>query len=235
MLELKKAGLDSVAISLDGSNYKIYSKIRKVSKKIYNKVLKTIKTCIELGFYTKVNTVAFTSNMNDIPNITNFCIKNRVNEHGIYYFTPIGRGSSGNELSIEPIRWINFIRKNLLKYAKKIKISIEVPLIEKTFAKETGCIFEEDPFHLQILPNGNVYPCAILASYNQPLANLHKTSIKKIWDNQKLLGDYCKKIYRLFNDFNNSCVNFSNFKIKRYSKKYKFVCPLRKFLVEELK
>ena len=31
--------------------------------------------------------------------------------------------------------------------------------------------------------DGNVYPCAILASYGKPIANLKTTSVKDIWNN----------------------------------------------------
>jgi len=232
---MKKLGLDSIAVSLDGSNYENYSKIRKVDEKTYRRVLQTIYDSVDLGFYTKVNTVVFNSNMKDIPKITEWCIEKKINEHGIYYFSPIGRGNYANELSVEPIKWLKFIRKRLTKYNSKIKLSIEVPLIEKDFTeKNIGCILKEDPYHLQILPDGNVYPCAILASYHKPIANLHKTPIKDIWNNQKLWKDYYQMISSdVFHRFNGFCTDFSDFKEYK-SKKYTFVCPLRKFSVGEL-
>jgi len=235
--ELQEIGLDSIAISLDGPDYESYNKIRKVDKKTYSRVIKTIKEALELGIYTKINTVAFDSNLKNLEKITEFCIKNRINEHGIYYFTPIGRGYNGKQKAIEPIKWLKFIRRKLLKYHNQIKLSIEVPIIEKDFPKtEIDCILKEDPYHLQILPDGRVYPCVILDYYNKPIGDLKKTSVKEIWDNKKLwdacLKDICSDIFEKNCGF---CVNFSNFNFKKYKKDYKFVCPLRKFLVQDLK
>lgn len=237
LFKFKNLGLDSIAISLDGSNYEIYSKIRKVDEKTYRHVLKTIDYAVNLGFYTKINTVAFNSNLENIPEITEFCINKKIKEHGIYYFTPVGRGDISTELSVEPVKWLNFIREKLVKYDSQIKLSIEFPIIEKDFPKEgLDCILKEDPYHLQILPDGNVYPCAILASYQKPIGNLHKMSIKEIWNNQKLWENYyqrtCLEVFQKFDGF---CADFHNFNLKNYASKYKFVCPLRKFLVGELK
>jgi len=237
LLEFKKIGLDSIAISLDGSTYDIYSRIRKVDKGTYETVLRSIRTSIDLGFYTKVNTVVFNSNLEDLPSIAEFCIEEGVDENGIYYFTPVGRGNRSDELSVEPVKWLNFARENLTKYRSDIKLSIEFPLIEEDFPKEElDCILKEDPYHLQILPDGNVYPCAILASYNKPIANLRETSIKDVWNNQNLWKQYYDSVYsNVFEKFCGFCTDITNSGVENYQAKgYRFVCPLRKFLVGDL-
>lgn len=237
--KFKKLRLDAIAISLDGSNSKIYNRIRCKDKKTFDKVIKYIKEAKKIGFYTKVNTVVFSSNLKDIPNITKLCLKLGVDEHGIYYFTPIGRGNRSNEEAVEPLKWLNFIRKKLKPYSNsKIKVSLEYPLIERKYwDKRLGCIASTEKSHLQILPDGNVYPCAILASYNKPVANLKEKSVKDIWNKKNLWKNYWKQVSRLFKSLGcgNSCVNFEAFNIKNYSSKYKFVCPIRKFNLKELK
>jgi radical SAM protein with 4Fe4S-binding SPASM domain len=236
LAELKQLGLDSIAVSLDGSSYDVYSRIRKVDEPVYQKALETILAAAELGFYVKVNTTVFDSNYRDVPDITQFCISNGIDEHGLYYFTPVGRGARGQELAIEPLEWLSFIRKNLVSLDSKIKISLEVPLIEKEAlaGKEIGCIANAERYHLQILPDGNVYPCAILASYRKPIANLHSKSVKQIWQNSKLWDEYWKKLLSTFTC--GYCVDFNAFNIEDYDMdKYKFVCPLRKFRPSELK
>lgn len=231
-------GLDSIAISLDGSGYGLYRRIRRTSEKTYERVLKAIEKSVELGYYTKVNTVVFNSNLDDLPLITETCIEKGVDENGIYYFTPVGRGCGEDGLVVDPIKWLEFIRERLMKYDSGIRLSLEFPLIEKDFPKEgLGCILDEDPYHLQILPDGNVYPCAILASYGMPLANLHDKSIKNIWNNQELLDNYQKMVSSgVFRKYDGFCVDFDGFDLDEHiSGEYKFVCPLRKFMVGELK
>lgn len=229
--KLKSSNLDSIAISLDGSNYKIHSRIRNISKKTYNNILRAIKTAKKLGFVVKINTVIFQSNLNDITKITKFCIKNKLDEHGLYYFTPIGRGIDSKEKPVEPRAWLKFIRNKLVKFKGKIKLSLETPIIEKNkIKKEIGCIANSDRYHLQILPNGDVYPCAILASCSKPIANTYKKSINEIWQNKKLWTGYWKKISDSFSGL--YCIKFNNFDIKKYNN-FDLVCPLRKFLLEE--
>lgn len=233
--KFKTLGLDGIAISLDGSNSKVYNKIRGRDKETFDKIIENIKISCKFGFYTKVNVVVFQSNLENIPKIIELCIKIGVNEFGIYYFTPVGRGNRSCELAVEPIKWLNFIRKRLKRYVNSgLKISLEVPLIEKKyFNKNLGCIANTEKNHLQILPDGNVYPCAILASYKKPIANLYKSSIKDFWDNKKLWRKYWKDISKLF--IKGCCVDFNAFNIRNYDfKKYAFVCPIKKFNLEEV-
>jgi radical SAM protein with 4Fe4S-binding SPASM domain len=228
----KKLGLDSIAVALDGSNYESYSRIRKVGRKTYEQVLKNIKEAVRQGFPVKINTLVVSSTLNDIPKITEFCIKNRIYEHGLYYFTPIGRGMISSELAVEPLQWLDFIRNQLAHFGDKIKLSIEVPVIEKGKLGNKGCIANAERHHLQILPDGKVYPCAILASYNKPIANVFSCSVKDIWNNKKLWEDYWKSISGVFQC--SYCVNFKRaFRISSY-KEYDFVCPIRKFSPAEL-
>ncbi len=233
--KFKRLGLDSIAISLDGSTPRIYNKIRKRDSKTFYKVVENIKLSKKLGFYTKINTTVFNCNLKNIPSITKLALKFKVNEHGIYYFTPIGRGKT-ESLSVKPSRWLRFIRERLSSFnGKNIRISLEFPFIEKNlWNRDLGCIADKEKNHLQILPNGNVYPCAILASYNLPVANLNQCSIKNIWNNELLWKRYWKKIYPIFEKYNGSCVDFNScFNLK--NKEYCFVCPLRKFELGEAK
>ncbi len=116
----------------------------------------------------KINTVVFSCNLENIPDIADLALKLGADELGLYYFTPVGRGKRSNELSVEPLKWLDFIRANLKKYQnQEMKISLEYPFIETVnWNSGLGCIANNEKSHLQILPNGNVYPCAILASYN---------------------------------------------------------------------
>jgi len=234
LARFKTLGLDGIAISLDGASSETYNRIRRKDSETFSRVLENIKKSHELGFYTKVNTVIFDFNLEEITKIIELCLKLGVNENGIYYFTPVGRGNRSQELSIEPIKWLDFTRNELMNYRNcGMKISLEVPLIEKKYWKpELGCIANTERNHLQILPDGNVYPCAILASYNKPIANLHECSVADIWNNKKLWEDYWHQISGVFPC--KFCVDFkAAFDIKNYED-YGFVCPIRKFKLEEL-
>lgn len=235
--KFKKLGLDGIAISLDGSNAEVYNRIRRRDKETFGRVIENIKESKRKGFYTKVNTTVFDFNLEDIPSITELALSLGADEQGIYYFTPIGRGNRSKELAVEPLKWLEFIKTRLKKYqGRGMKISLELPLIEKeSWNPDSGCIANKEKSHLQILPNGNVYPCAILASYEKPIANLHKYSIKDVWGNTELWERYWKDLSQLFKGLGGYCVDFKRaFNMKDYDyKKYGFVCPLRKFELED--
>jgi len=237
--KFKELGLDAIAISLDGSNTEVYNRIRRRDKETFERVLDTIREAKKAGVYTKVNTTVFSCNLKDMVNITGLALSLGADEQGIYYFTPVGRGNRSRELPIEPLKWLEFIRTSLKKYKEMgMRISLEFPLIEKGHLDcKSGCIANNERSHLQILPNGNVYPCAILASYGKPIANLRECSIKDIWNNEKLWEDYWADLSKMFKKQSGYCVDFkSAFRIKDYDpQKYDFVCPLRKFELEDIK
>ena len=231
----KELGLDAIAVSLDGSIYETYAKIRPINRDTFNKIIDNIKQSIELGFYTKINTVVFRSNFKDLINITKLAIKLKANEHGLYYFSPIGRGKDQNKEVVNPLSWLKLLRQDFLKLDDKIKISVEVPIIEKEIAKrlETSC-YLENPWHLQILPDGNVYPCAIMAAYKKPFGNLHKQSLKQLWEDKRLWeGEfYQRQIESLFQKVG-GCVNYPMFS-ELLKNGYEFVCLCRKFSIKEV-
>lgn len=225
----KKAGLDSIAVSVDGHEYKSHARIRRISRQTYDKVMRNIDLILEKDIKLKINTAVFESNYKNLHKITEWAAKKGCAEHGIYYFTSIGRGLRHKERSVDPKTWLNYARKEFPRF-KNIKVSLEVPFIEKNkLQKEHRCLAEAEQYHLQILPNGDVFPCAIMASYNHPLANLKNTSIKDIWKNKNLWNNYWNKINT------RCCVDYSgSFNQKDYDN-YKAVCPLRKYKVEDLR
>ena len=232
LLRFKEIGLDALGISLDGSIHEIYKNIRGQTPKTFKRVVENIKLCKDLGFYTKVNTVVFESNINDIPSITQLCIDLEIDEHGIYYFTPIGRGKSNSNLVVHPLDWLELAKRELSQYKDKMKLSIELAYANSNNCNgaKTKC-FIQDPHHLQILPNGNVYPCAIMAAYEKPLGNLRERSLKEIWHDGAGWDRYRKNIEHVMAR-HNGCVDYSA--CFPDSQIYQFICPCRKFSIDEV-
>jgi len=232
----KSIAIDSVAISLDGHTSEIYNHVRNQNEETFFKVLGIIKKSSEMGFYTKVNTVVFTRNLFAATKITKLAIDLGAHEHGFYYFSPVGSGVERKDEVADPIEWLNIIRTKLYNFKDSIKLSLEVPIIEASLAKKLniGC-FIKDPWHLQILPNGNVYPCAIMSAYDRPIGNIHESSLEKIWKNSSLRNGeyYNKNILPLMEQFH-GCVNYESFSHLVKSGEYNFVCLCTKFKIDEL-
>ncbi len=224
--EFRQRGLNQIAISLDGSTPEAYNRIRRSTEETFYRVLDNIRKCKEFGFYTKINTLASSLNLDDLVNITELALNLGANEQGFYYFTPIGRGQNKDELVIDPIEWLSYVRTKLRDYSKSgMKIGVEIPLRERDAEQsEKGCIANSERSHLQILPDGNVYPCAILAAYERPLANLNTHSIKEIWKNERLWVEYWASISPIFDRCDGHCV-----KIPSTNERYEAICPLRKW------
>lgn len=232
----KNLGLQGVAISVDGSNSEIHGRIRGISERDYQQVLRNIKRSADAGIYTKVNTVVFSSNLHDLVNITKLAIDLGAKEHGLYFFSPIGRGESSGAEVADPLAWLKVIRKELAKFESRIKLSPEVPLIESDLVKnmDTRC-FLQNPWHLQVLPNGNLYPCAIMAAYDIPIGNLHEKSLKNIWESEELWNEgYYRRNVEPFMKKYSSCVAYPNFSRLVDSGKYKFICLCKKLKIEEV-
>lgn len=233
--ELQKIGLNAIAISLDGSNYNIYQKTRPISREIYEKIMENIRLSINYDFYTKINTVVRCSNFFDLIRLSDLAINLGAQEHGFYYFTPVGRGWGDNNEVVPPLTWLNFIRTKLAVRQEKIRLSLETPLMEKNCQAETSCYLEH-PWHLQLLPDGNVYPCAIMAAYGHSCGNLYEKTLTEIWQDEKLWdGTYYKKNVAPYLKEFGSCINFGRKFKDIKSNRYKFVCLMCKFKKEEFK
>lgn len=184
---LLDAGLDSIGVSLDGTTKEVYQKIRGVD--CVGRVIGLITKCIKKGVYTKVNTVLFRSNLEDIANIVSLSENLGVNEQRVYYFTPVGRGRQQVSEWVDPLVWLSYVRENLTNRTLKTKLFIETPFIEKEKAKNfsVGCRAMQRSRYVQVLCNGDVYPCAILASFHKPMGNIRDQSLIDLLTSGSLL------------------------------------------------
>jgi MoaA/NifB/PqqE/SkfB family radical SAM enzyme len=232
----KATGVEAVAISLDGHTSETYNHIRRQNNEVFKKVLENIHKCAAMGFNTKVNTVVFSSNLNIMEDILRLSIDLGANEHGFYFFSTVGSGEKFRDEVADPEEWLRIIRTKLWKYRDLIKISLEVPLIETTLAEKLniGC-FMQNPWHLQLLPNGNVYPCAIMAAYDHPIGDIYNSTLAQLWNDPGLRsGEYYRRyIAPRIKQFG-SCVDYPNFTHLLKSDAYQFVCLCTKFKIEEL-
>lgn len=229
--EFKQLGLNQIAISLDGSIPEIYNRIRRSNKETFYKVIENIRKCKEFGFYTKINTLVSSLNLENLADISELALKLDADEQGFYYFTPVGRGHDKYDLMVDPIKWLSYVRTKLKPYSEKgMKIGVEIPLREIDLEQsEKGCVANSERSHLQILPDGNVYPCAIMAAYEKPLANLNTHSIKDVWKNEKLWAEYWASISPIFDICKRHCVKIPGSEEKSQNERYEAVCPLRKW------
>ena len=233
---LHTLNLPEMAVSIDGSTAEKHAQIRGTKPGDFEKIKFHLRKAAELGIKTKVNTVVFASNLADLPAITELAIELGAREHGFYYFSPIGRGNSRSDLVTNPLKWLETIRKKLIRFQDNIKLSLETPIIESDCADklDVSC-YLANPWHLQILPDGNVYPCAIMAAYGRPLGSLITKRLAKIWLADELHDGsfYRAEAAPLFEKFK-SCVCYEAMPALVESGQFTPVCLCRKFKIKEL-
>lgn len=234
--EFSDLGLAEMAVSIDGSTPELHASIRHTTPEQFAHILARLETAAKLGIKTKVNTVVFATNLADLKNITALAISVGASEHGLYFFSPIGRGKTMPQLVADPVAWLRVIREELAPFADKIKLSLEVPCLEteKAAQFDASC-FLSRPWHLQILPDGNVYPCAIMAARGEPIGNLHEESLAAIWHDQSLWNGafFQDKVRPLFERFG-SCVDYPRVKELTADEKYTAICLCKKLSVKEV-
>lgn len=203
------AGLDAVGISLDSLTPEAYTRVRGVGKEFFKCVLENIEIAVRSQLYAKLNTVGFKSNLEEIVDIFNFCLQVGVEEHRICYLSPIGKGKHCKEL-VDPLEWLGFIKS----LSNKNHLFVSTPIIEKERTIESECRL--NMYKPLLVTNKGFYPCNLSDRPYRSLIdvlNIPQTEIEK-------QRETCEKIHRL---------------TQTLKQGYKFVCPLRKFSIEELK
>jgi len=233
---LSTLGLPEMAVSIDGSTAEKHAQIRGTNSEDFKKIKRHLKIAADLGIKTKVNTVVFSTNLSDLSAITELAIELGAREHGFYYFSPIGRGDTRSDLVADPLDWLKMIREQLVHFRADIKLSLETPILESDLAAkcDVSC-YLSNPWHLQILPDGNVYPCAIMAAYGRPLGSLVTKRLAKIWLADELHDGtlYREEATPLFEKFK-SCVCYQAMPALVESGKFVPVCLCRKFKIDEV-
>lgn len=215
---LKDSELESIAISLDGSTSLIHNHIRLKDKSVFDQTLDAIKKSLEYGFFTKINTVVFNSNLEDIPSIIALAQSMKVNEHRICYFTPTGRGQSLLD-NLDPVRWLSFMREKLAKFSDDENLYIGTSHLDNNRELETRCYVNLSTYPLHVLPNGDIYACSIQTSTANSIGNIKDGELR---------GHLMKVSY-----VNGCCFDYG-FKPGSSGKELCRVCPLRKFKLKEL-
>ena len=221
--QLKAVGLNGISVSIDGSDYFNFNKVRPTTETLYTKVVQCVKDSVQLGLYTKINTVVFKTNFDDLENIIRQAIVLGCGEIRFCFFAPLGRGSSEIELAADPEKWLAFTKEKFEQYADKIKIMYALPVLNESCDYKTDCLVKRLNF-LQIFPNGDAFPCSIMASLYKPIINLNKCTLENFWLNKdRLAQEYFEENIQPLFDCQGGCVQF---KVKDG---FQFACRSRKF------
>lgn len=229
---LKGLGLDAVGVSLESIHAEEHAAIRGTQPGQFRTILEAVDLCVAEGFYTKVNSVVFRSNYRSLHHLARWCQDHGVREHGIYYLTPIGRGAELATQVLAPREWLDYVGRELKPLQGSLELSIEVAYLDEGIAAplETRC-FIRRPHHLQILPSGDIFPCAIMSVWKKPLGNIRHESIRQIWTDEARWSAYNGLMDELFAT-HGGCVDYAA--CGHDTAGMAFVCPVSKHSPAEL-
>lgn len=98
--KMKDAGATRMAISLDGSTAEIHDNFRRQPGS-YDHTIRAIKSALDVGLTTQINTTISRWNMNDIDNLCSLMQSFGLTLWAAFFLVPTGRGEEKDEISAE--------------------------------------------------------------------------------------------------------------------------------------
>lgn len=186
LTELWRAGLRQVLVSLDGfaENHDYH----RAKPGLYARTLAGIENAVSLGYNVRVNAVATTRNVDDIPRLLPMLADLRVATFSVFYCIPVGRGREVPELMVPPARWRRFLAEMRDQAERRRPENMEVTA-EKVFSwsdeweqpaqiesgRGGGCLgFLESCNYVNLLADGRVFPCVCFIDDGPALGNVHE-------------------------------------------------------------
>ncbi|MFW6117561.1 MAG: radical SAM protein, partial [Thermoproteota archaeon] len=187
--KLKKAGMYTVAISLDSTIPEQHDKFRGV-KGCWEKAVNAMKELKKNDILVQVNTTVTQKNYDQIDNIISLAERLGAENFHLFFLVPTGRGSGIDDIS--PTMYEEMIRHVLTENAtRKLKVKPSCAPQFMRIAQQVGvdttrwirgCI--AGLYYCRIYPTGEVTPCPYLPI---PLGNIRERSFKDIWFNSEVL------------------------------------------------
>lgn len=161
--KLKSINFSMVHVSLDGYDKKSHEFVR--GNNTFEPTIRGIKLLTENGIYTRLGTVIYSQNENDLEKIVKLASELKVNEIIFSFMEPMGRVKENDELlskrTAESVK--QEIENLIVKYDKKIKVKYS--LYENKFCKSEEICPAINKF-LYINNLGEVSPCTRIVSKN---------------------------------------------------------------------
>lgn len=220
LLQLKKAGIYSIGIGLDGSKAQIHDFIRN-KKGAFDKAIKVIKMIKNHKIKVHVEFTVTNLNIDDVKNTLDLLEKLQVDTFLARSVLFSGRAKKTDKIfRLIPKKYIKFL-KNLYQERQKRKVIVYcqdplfnnvVPNFKEKISKYgnpengevlTGCTVGLNMIHIR--KNGDVGVCTFLP--NITLGNIINESLKDIWGNRSK-NKVLKKIMN--REFLGKCKNCSN-------------------------
>jgi len=190
--KLKKAGIETVSISLDSATPELHDEFRGI-KGSWNRAITAIKALKKNDVVVQVNTTVTKQNYDEIDDIMTLAEELEVENFHLFFLVPTGRGVKMDDIS--PVMYENMIRGTFAKIARhKLNVKPACAPQFRRIAKQMGVNIKHIQtmmrgciaglYYCRIYPTGEVTPCPYLPI---KLGNIRKRSFKDIWLNSEIL------------------------------------------------
>jgi radical SAM protein with 4Fe4S-binding SPASM domain len=188
--KLKDLSIDKLVISFDGATARTHDFTRGEGN--FMKSLRNLDLGLKMGLPMAVNYTVMKSNYEEIPKAIEIFGERKLEFLNFRRFIKTGSGVDIDE-AITPMQYlklfhiINKIRekdKRIALGGEPHRIVMNTRLREKALHfNEGGC--SAGRYFISIDPNGDITPCGFIPI---PIGNIHKDSIKEIWEKSSILN-----------------------------------------------
>ncbi len=180
---LKKAGIDTIVLSLDHSIPKKHDKFRGFDGS-FNKIIEVIKTAQSLGFVVKLSTVITKLNFEVLEDIIKLSVSEGCNGIDLKRFKPIGNGHRiKKQLELDD-KMEESLYSDIIKWKKRYSNKVNLIYGDKFIEGiDSGCPCGKTS--LALFPNGDISPCV----YNKSIiGNIMRNDLSTIWKSSPKLN-----------------------------------------------
>lgn len=186
---LKKSGLETVQVSLDGSTPERNAKIRKCSDSDFELVVNAVRNSHKLGMKTNLAMLLCAETLDDAIPYLDLAQQLEIEIVRFCGFVPVGRGKSS-----EITQRFLLSNTDLIKLREFVDTSMEYENLWVLFDPAFGSLPPDHCFHnciagkgqLYLDTLGNVYPCTSMINPQFLVGNIHTRSIEDIYKDARM-------------------------------------------------
>lgn len=185
--QVKRLGLKTIQISLDGATSEESSRLRKGPPRAFEKAVKAIRLCHEVGLPVSVGMFLHPGNIGSIPRVVDLVAREGVSLLRFSGFVPLGRGALPEvqeSMRYELEQMVGFFRD----VAAHDPVSTGVTLaFDHAFGPTDDCFqctAGERSFYLSA--EGDVYPCPSFLHPDYRIGNVRQTDLDSLWQDPRM-------------------------------------------------
>lgn len=184
ILSLKKAGISSIQISIDGATPEVHHRMRLTTDEEFSKIIEAIHLSKKHNIKLFIATLVGQENLDDAREMIEMVRREGLERIRFCGFTPVGRGKGSK---IKDRLAFNERMRDLYNFALEAQLDgMVMPMFDPPFGPVPPgfdfheCIAGKETFYLK--SNGDVFPCTSLLNKEFRVGNIRQRPLEEIWN-----------------------------------------------------